>query len=244
MKHLRIDAVGKQAAGFAGEAGEMVENLGVGGQDEAGDAVEAGGEAEDGRFDAGTDGGAQDAGEQLKKRVQPESRILVHIGVPGGDERDLWNLHFMGEGGGEHPDVPWAADVDEGGREDGKLCAKPAVVPGNEDVEAEAEVERDAEPTFAKLHEGDRALGKTASSLAGPNDEQRYLAALSERDELPAYGRDAIDLVVGVGAEGDPGRRQSRGRFDGVYFLPPDAPSMIQVFKGRGRSYLFETLAG
>lgn len=79
----------------------------------------------------------------------------------------------MGERGAEHPNVAGAGDVDDAGGEEGQLGAKPTVMPRDEKVKTETEIQRDTERAFAEFDEGDGAFYKTTGGLAGADDEQR-----------------------------------------------------------------------
>jgi len=84
-----VDAALHEVARAFGGGGEHLAELVVGGEEDAGEGVKPDGEIEGGAFDGGSGCVCEVGGEEAGEPVEAAGGVLVDVGVPGGDERDL-----------------------------------------------------------------------------------------------------------------------------------------------------------
>lgn len=194
-----VDAALHEIAGAAGGLFEQGAELGIGGEEDLGEAVEAGGGGEGGGLGAAGERVSGTSGQPAGDGVEAAGGVLVDVGVPGGGEREA---EAPGEAGAEDAELGGAGDVDEVGLEAAEGAGDAAGVAEEEGVEGEVALERDAEAGAGEVESLEGAFGSFGDGLAGADDEEGESAAVGEAGEVAGGVGDAVDLVEGVGEEG------------------------------------------
>ena len=201
-EEVGVDAALHEMAGTVAHALEQGAELRVRSEEDAGEAIEAGGGEEGQAFDAALDGGGVVRGEMTGEPMHAAAGVLVDVGVPGGGERDPV---APGEPGAKDAELGGAGDVEEVGAEGAEGAIDGAGVADEERIEVEVFFERDGGAGAGEL-EGVEVVGGGGGRGAGADAEEGKAAAPGEGGEVAGGVGDAVDLVEGVGEEGDAGR--------------------------------------
>ena len=198
-----VDTALHEVAGTVAHVLKEGAELGVGSEEDAGEAIEAGGgeegEALDGFFDAGGVMGSQMAGEP----AHAAGGVLVDVGVPGGGERDVV---APGEPGAEDAELAGTGDVEDVGTEGAEGSVDGAGVADEEGIEVEIFFKGDGGAGTWELEGVEVGRRGGGWGRAGADAEEGKAAALGEGGEVSAGVGDAVDFVEGVGKESDAGR--------------------------------------
>ena len=227
-EEVGVDAALHEVAGSVGGALEEGAELGVGGEEDAGETVEAGGGDEREMLDGLFDARGVLCGEMAGEPMHAAAGVLVDVSVPGGGER---NAVAPGERGAEDAELAGAGDVEDVRTEAAEGAIDGARVAGEEGVEEEIFFEGDG-GARAREFESVEVVDGGGRGGAGADAEEGQAAAVGEGGEVAAGMGDAVDLVERVGEEGD--ARRAHG-------LRVPCRVCFGVWSGRGSTWIHST---
>ncbi len=210
-EEVGVDAALHLVAGAAGGCGEHVAELGVGGEEEPGETVEACGCPERAGLDDVLGGArARPGGEVLGEEAGAAGGVLVDVGVPGCGE---WDPELPAEVGSQDAEVAGAGDVDEVGPEAAEVFGDEGGVAGEERIELEIFFDADGASPAGEFEglDGSGCLERLRS-IAGADAEEWELFLSGVAHEVSAGVGDAVDFVKRVGEEGDAWRGGHQGQ--------------------------------
>ena len=132
-EEVGVDAALHEVAGAVDGALQQGAERGVGGVEGFGSAVEVRGDVERGGFDCALEGRAG-AADVTREPTHAAGSVLVQIGVPAGDQRDV---ELVGEVGSKEAELAGAGDVDDVGAKGSNGGGDEVGVAEEERVEAE-----------------------------------------------------------------------------------------------------------
>lgn len=131
--------------------------------------------------------------------VHATAGVLVDVGVPGGGE---WDAVAPSEVRAKEAELAGAGDVKDVRAEGAEGAIDDASVAEEEGIEVEIFFERDGGAGAREL-QGVEVVDGGGWGGAGADAEEGKAPAMGEGGEVAAGVGDAIDLVKGVGEEGD-----------------------------------------
>ena len=193
-KGLRVHAAGHQVAGTSGGAFEDCAKLRVRREEHARLLVIECRAPECRRFDLPADARAA-AAEEMCEPAGAGGRVLVHIGMPGGDQG---HAQAARDPCADETKLGRARDVEDVRAKAPSVCEDARQMPPIRKVEAQIFLDRKGECAAWKLECADRAILAGAIGRSCAHAEKGEAAPAGEGFKMPAGMRDAVDFVEGV----------------------------------------------
>ena len=194
-ERLGIDTTRHQVTGAAGRAFKQCAQLGVGREEHARLLVIEGGAPKRCGFDLPANTWATSA-EETREPTGTRGGILVHIGVPGGDQR---HAQMVRDPCADEAQLRRTGDVNDVWPKVPRVSEDARQMPPVREIESQVLLYRKGECAARQLERADGAVFVGAIGRTCAHTEKGQAAAAGKGHKVPAGVRYAIDLVKGVG---------------------------------------------